>query len=130
VPPSINTASPILKGAAAERPWTSEIQCIGDWNQFLEVQEELLLRIMGIVQQSGAGIAFPLQPMYFATDSYDKATRSAPALNLDGTPLADFNNPSRGVEGNTLNQASTSLLKGGSAWVCKSYALAAVPLGA
>jgi MscS family membrane protein len=49
---------------------------IGDWNHFLELQEELLLRIIEIVQQTGAEIAFPSQTMYLATDSSDKATRS------------------------------------------------------
>jgi MscS family membrane protein len=49
---------------------------VSDWNHFLELQEELLLRIMEIVQQAGAEIAFPSQTMYLATDSSDKATRS------------------------------------------------------
>jgi MscS family membrane protein len=49
---------------------------IGDWNHFLELQEELLLRIIEIVQQTGAEIAIPSQTMYLATDSSDKATRS------------------------------------------------------
>jgi MscS family membrane protein len=48
-----------------------------DWNDFLEFQEELLLRIMEIVQQTGAEIAFPSQTMYLATDSSDRAVRSA-----------------------------------------------------
>jgi MscS family membrane protein len=47
-----------------------------DWNDFLEFQEELLLRIMEIVQQTEAEIAFPSQTMYLATDSSDKAERS------------------------------------------------------
>ena len=46
---------------------------VGDWNQFLELQEELLLRIMEIVHQTGAEIAFPSQTMYLATDSSEKA---------------------------------------------------------
>jgi MscS family membrane protein len=37
-----------------------------DWPHFLEVQQELLLRIMEIVQEAGAGIAFPSQTIYFA----------------------------------------------------------------
>jgi MscS family membrane protein len=47
-----------------------------DWNHFLEIQEELLLRIMETVQQTGAEIAFPSQTMYLATDSAEKTDRS------------------------------------------------------
>lgn len=47
-----------------------------DWNHFLEIQEELLLRIMETVQQTGAEIAFPSQTMYLATDSAENADRS------------------------------------------------------
>ncbi len=39
-----------------------------DFNRFLEVQEDLLLRIMDIVEASGTGIAFPSQTAYFARD--------------------------------------------------------------
>jgi len=53
---------------------------IGDWNNFLEFQEELLLRIIEIVQETGAELAFPSQTMYLATDSSDGATRSADSL--------------------------------------------------
>ncbi len=35
-----------------------------DWPHFLERQEELLLRIMEIVENAGAGIAFPSQTVY------------------------------------------------------------------
>jgi MscS family membrane protein len=35
-----------------------------DWNHFLEIQEDLLLSITGIVERSGAQIAFPSQTMY------------------------------------------------------------------
>ena len=38
-----------------------------DWNHFLEMQEELLLRIMGIIQSAGARIALPAQNLYLAT---------------------------------------------------------------
>jgi MscS family membrane protein len=37
-----------------------------DWNHFLEIQEQLLLSIMGIVQQTGAQRALPSRIMYFA----------------------------------------------------------------
>jgi MscS family membrane protein len=51
----------------------------GDWNHFLEIQEDLLLRIMEIVQETGAKIAFPSQTMYLATDSSEQAARSTEA---------------------------------------------------
>jgi MscS family membrane protein len=35
-----------------------------DWNQFLEIQERMLLRIMEIVEAAGAQIALPSQTMY------------------------------------------------------------------
>ena len=60
-----------------------------DWNHFLEIQEELLLRIMETVQQTGAEIAFPSQTMYLATDSSEKAARSTEALALERRSVAD-----------------------------------------
>ena len=42
-----------------------------DWNDFLTVQEELLLSIMEIVENAGAEMAFPSQTMYLASDSVD-----------------------------------------------------------
>jgi len=35
-----------------------------DWNQFLEIQEELLFSIADIVRRAGTGFAFPSQTMY------------------------------------------------------------------
>jgi MscS family membrane protein len=35
-----------------------------DWNGFLELQEQLLLQIMGVVSRAGTSIAFPSQTMY------------------------------------------------------------------
>ena len=40
-----------------------------DFNEFLEVQEDLTLRIMDIVAKSGTGFAFPSQTIYMAKDS-------------------------------------------------------------
>jgi MscS family membrane protein len=50
-----------------------------DWNNFLEIQEELLLGIMEIVQKAGAGIAFPSQTLYLANDTSDKLTQTTPS---------------------------------------------------
>ncbi len=35
-----------------------------DWNNFLEIQEELLYGIMDMVQKVGAAIALPSQTLY------------------------------------------------------------------
>ena len=43
-----------------------------DWNNFLEIQEELLYSIMDIVQKAGASLALPSQTLYLATDKSDK----------------------------------------------------------
>ena len=37
-----------------------------DWDNFLEVQQQLLLRIMEIVEQAGTGIALPSQTLHLA----------------------------------------------------------------
>ena len=39
-----------------------------NYNEFLEVKEDLLLRIMKIVEDSGAGFAFPSQTLYLGKD--------------------------------------------------------------
>ncbi|HSI68843.1 MAG TPA: mechanosensitive ion channel domain-containing protein [Gillisia sp.] len=40
-----------------------------DFDEFLEVQEDLLLRMMDVVEESGSGFAFPSQTIYFSKDS-------------------------------------------------------------
>jgi len=49
-----------------------------DWGHFLEIQEELLLNIIGAIEQAGAEIAFPSQTMYLAAHLSDKATNAIP----------------------------------------------------
>jgi len=44
-----------------------------DWNQFLNIQEELLISLMDIVRQAGTEFALPSQTMYLAADSSDLA---------------------------------------------------------
>ena len=39
-----------------------------DWAEFLGIQEDVLLRIMDIVEQSGTAFAFPSQTLYFTRD--------------------------------------------------------------
>lgn len=43
-----------------------------DWNQFLQIQEELLHAMMAIAQQLGIQFAFPSQTTYLVTDSKSK----------------------------------------------------------
>jgi Small-conductance mechanosensitive channel len=40
-----------------------------DWNHFLEIQEQLLFAVTGIVEKAGAEIAFPSQTMYVTNTS-------------------------------------------------------------
>jgi MscS family membrane protein len=42
-----------------------------DWNDFLELQEELLFDIIEIVHEAGTGFAFPSQTLYLASDKPD-----------------------------------------------------------
>jgi MscS family membrane protein len=51
-----------------------------DWNEFLAIQEDILLRMMDVVTASGTGIAFPSQTLYFARDSGLDPDKSAAAL--------------------------------------------------
>ncbi len=45
-----------------------------DYNEFLEVQEDLNLRVFDVVNESGSGFAFPSQTIYMAQDQgLDKA---------------------------------------------------------
>jgi MscS family membrane protein len=47
-----------------------------DWNNFLEIQEELLFGIMENVRKAGAEIALPSQSLYLAADKSDKLTQA------------------------------------------------------
>jgi MscS family membrane protein len=49
-----------------------------DWNDFLEIQEGLLLGIRDAVEQAGSNIAFPSQTVYVSSDPADKASRPTP----------------------------------------------------
>jgi MscS family membrane protein len=40
-----------------------------DWNHFLKIQQELLFRVMEIVQQAGVRLALPSQTVYLAPRS-------------------------------------------------------------
>jgi MscS family membrane protein len=51
-----------------------------DWNQFLQIQEALLLAILGIVAAAGTKIALPSQTMYLS-DDLSSSTRKAKAIS-------------------------------------------------
>ena len=51
-----------------------------EYEPFLHVQEDLLLRIMDIVEASGSGFAFPSQTTYIAKDSGLDAEKSQKAM--------------------------------------------------
>jgi MscS family membrane protein len=48
-------------------------------DEFLEVQEDLLLRFMDIIEASGTGLAFPSQTIYFAKDQGVSKEKAAEA---------------------------------------------------
>ncbi len=50
-----------------------------DWTEFLGIREDVLLRIMDIVEESGTGFAFPSQTLYFARDGGLEPNRSQAA---------------------------------------------------
>jgi MscS family membrane protein len=39
-----------------------------DWNEFLQIREDIYLRIIDIIDQSGTGFAFPSQTVYMGRD--------------------------------------------------------------
>jgi MscS family membrane protein len=42
---------------------------VTDWNEFLKVREDILLRMMDIIRESGTGFAFPSQTLYLGRDA-------------------------------------------------------------
>ncbi len=68
-----------------------------DFVQFLAVQEDLLLRLMDIVEAAGSGLAFPSQTLYFGRDSgLDQQKGQAAKATVDqwrsqqSLPFPDF----------------------------------------
>ena len=47
-----------------------------DWDEFLAIREDLLLRLMDVVEKSGSGFAFPSQTNYIASDGGLDAEKS------------------------------------------------------
>jgi MscS family membrane protein len=50
-----------------------------DWGEFLGIREDILLRVMDIVEQAGTGIAFPSQTLYLGRDGGLDAEKGAAA---------------------------------------------------
>lgn len=50
-----------------------------DWNTFLSIREDVYLRVLDAVAESGAGFAFPSQTTYLAQDDGVDAARTAAA---------------------------------------------------
>lgn len=55
--------------------------------EFLAIQEDVLLRVMDLVEQSGTGFAFPSQTLYFGRDDGVDARRTE-AAEARGAPMA------------------------------------------
>ena len=54
-----------------------------DWEGFLAVQEDLLIRLMGNIEASGTSFAFPSQTMYITKDPGSAALKT----RKDALPL-------------------------------------------
>jgi len=50
-----------------------------DWNEFLQIREDIFLRMMDVVNQSGTGFAFPSQTTYLSRDGGLDAERTRTA---------------------------------------------------
>jgi MscS family membrane protein len=55
-------------GAGAREIEVFAYAMTGDWPEFLGIQEDVFLRIMDLIQQSGTGFALPSQTLYFNRD--------------------------------------------------------------
>lgn len=53
-----------------------------DWNEFLAIREDVFLRIMDLVQESGSGFAFPSQTVYLGRDG-GLGTQAAEAAHAE-----------------------------------------------
>jgi MscS family membrane protein len=41
---------------------------VNDWNEFLKIREDIYLRMMDVIRESGTGFAFPSQTLYLGRD--------------------------------------------------------------
>jgi MscS family membrane protein len=73
-----------------------------DWNQFLAVREDIFLRLIDIIEESGTGFAFPSTVNYLARDSgidQDRKQRAEQAMEKlrqeNKLPFPDFDEATR-----------------------------------
>jgi MscS family membrane protein len=64
-----------------------------DWNEFLEIREDLYLRMIEVITESGTGLAFPSQTLYFARDPGLDPDKSTAAIAEVGQWRADHKLP-------------------------------------
>ncbi|MHC4064878.1 MAG: mechanosensitive ion channel family protein [Planctomycetota bacterium] len=81
-----------------------------DWNEFLAIREDLFLRMMDVVEQSGTGFAFPSQTLYLGRDpgpdreAATHAEREVAAWRDAGRlPFPEFGDGEREQMTNTLD---------------------------
>lgn len=109
------TPDPARARLVAFGEWSIDVEIFAyvataDWNEFLAIQEDVLLRIMDIVSNAGTAIAFPSRTVYHARDtgldrgrqqSSERQVREwATAQNL---PFPDFSDDYRAQIMNTLD---------------------------
>jgi MscS family membrane protein len=82
----------------------------GDWNEFLQVREDIFLRIMDIVRESGTGFAFPSQTLYLGRDGgldEARARRAEEEVRLwrerNALPIPDYPEDELARLANTLD---------------------------
>jgi MscS family membrane protein len=66
-----------------------------DWAEFLRIQQDLLLSVIGIVHQSGTDVAFPSRTTYLAAESTEMLARLIP--RFAATRQTDTISKERGV---------------------------------
>ncbi|GAB3817804.1 mechanosensitive ion channel family protein [Pontibacter rugosus] len=54
-----------------------------DYNEFLEIQEELILSIMDVIEEAGSGFAFPSQTLYLTRDKGIEKAQTQEAENTE-----------------------------------------------
>jgi MscS family membrane protein len=59
-----------------------------DWNVFLEIQQDLLLDIMGIVERHGAVMALPSQTLHLADGRASAPDAGRPGVAVSAQPGA------------------------------------------
>ena len=93
---------------------TSRAECTPkdalDWSEFLAVQEDLYLRMMDIIAESGTGLAYPSQTLYLSRDQGLDAEKSASAVaevkrwrEQGRLPFPDFDVAFRQTHSDTLD---------------------------